>query len=132
LHDRDLGGAVRAADAAVWAVLDRVEARAVETDGNGAWSDGSAWSRAEVHQATGMLMAQAGLAAREALSWLRAYAFSTGRGITEVAGDVVARRLRLRAGGGWRFVGSGVEQDRVQDIDDTVDPDTRDDEGNRS
>lgn len=51
--------------------------------------------RAEVHQATGMLAAQGGIGMEEAFVRLRAHAFATGRRVGEVAGDVVARRLRL-------------------------------------
>jgi hypothetical protein len=51
--------------------------------------------RAEVHQATGMVSAQLGVPLAEALIRMRAYAFSEHRDLTEVAADVVARRLRL-------------------------------------
>lgn len=51
--------------------------------------------RAEIHQATGMVSAQLGVPLAEALIRMRAYAFSEHRDLTEVAADVVARRLRL-------------------------------------
>jgi AmiR/NasT family two-component response regulator len=51
--------------------------------------------RAEVHRAAGMVMAQAGVTIEDALVRLRAYAFSSGRSLTEVASDVVERRLRF-------------------------------------
>ena len=51
--------------------------------------------RAEVHQATGMISVQLGVAQGEALVRLRAYAFSHRRALAEVAADVVARQLRL-------------------------------------
>ncbi|MCY7341392.1 MAG: GAF and ANTAR domain-containing protein [Pseudonocardia sp.] len=55
-----------------------------------------AWTgRAEVHQATGMVMAQLGVAADEALIWLRAFAFAQGRVVTDVAREVIARRMRF-------------------------------------
>jgi hypothetical protein len=57
----------------------------------------------EVHQATGMLVVQLGVDAATALVRLRAYAFAHDRRLRDVAGDVVARRLRLapdRATGG--------------------------------
>jgi len=51
--------------------------------------------RAQVHQATGMITVQLGVAPAEALVRLRAHAFSQRRALTEVAADVVARRLRF-------------------------------------
>ncbi|KLL09919.1 GAF domain protein [Protofrankia coriariae] len=51
--------------------------------------------RAEIHQATGMVMAQLGVSAQEALVRLRAYAYAAGRTPDEVARDIVGRRLRL-------------------------------------
>ncbi len=53
-------------------------------------------SRAQVHQATGMLVGQLGLAADDALAILRAYAFAHGAQLVDVARDVIARRLDLR------------------------------------
>ena len=49
--------------------------------------------RAEVHQATGMLVVQLGVPARDAFVRLRAYAFAHQCPLSEVARDVVARRL---------------------------------------
>jgi GAF domain-containing protein len=66
-------------------------------DGDGAgralagWPDG----HAEVYQATGMVSVQRGVGLEEALALLRAYAFAHDRALDEVAGAVVARRLRL-------------------------------------
>lgn len=51
--------------------------------------------RSEVHQATGMVMAQLGVGAQEALARLRAHAFAQGRATDEVAREIVGRRLRL-------------------------------------
>jgi hypothetical protein len=51
--------------------------------------------RAEIDQATGMLMVQLGVPAAEAFARLRAYAYVQDRRLAEVAGDIVARRLRL-------------------------------------
>ena len=48
-----------------------------------------------VHNAAGMVSVQLGVSVTEALIRLRAYAFSSGRLLADVAGDVVARRLRL-------------------------------------
>ena len=49
--------------------------------------------RAEVHQATGMILAQLGIPAQDAFVRLRAYAFAHRRPLGDVARDVVARRL---------------------------------------
>lgn len=57
--------------------------------------NGVGMRRAEVHQATGMLIVQLGLSAQDALARLRAHAYAAGRTLDEVARDVVARRLRL-------------------------------------
>ena len=48
-----------------------------------------------VHQATGMVSAQLEVTVAQALIRLRAYAFGNDRPLTEVAKDVVARRLRF-------------------------------------
>ena len=68
-------------------------------DGNGAALDGQApdlaLHRAEIDQATGMLTVQLGVPVAEAFSRLRAYAYSQDRRLADVAGDIVARRLRL-------------------------------------
>ncbi|HEY2223771.1 GAF domain-containing protein [Actinomycetospora sp.] len=113
LSDQDLSGALRAADAAVWLLLEHPDPNSIigdhdpnstDTDGadSGQWWDGLTLSRAEVHQATGALIAQSGLDAPAALARLRALAFRTGRDITEVADDVLARRLRLGPDGAWQ------------------------------
>jgi hypothetical protein len=51
--------------------------------------------RAEVHQATGMVSVQLGVSLAEALVRLRAHAWTGGRSLSDVAADVVARRLRF-------------------------------------
>jgi hypothetical protein len=48
-----------------------------------------------VHQASGMVSVQLGIAVAAALSVLRAHAFASGRPLHDVADDVVARRLRM-------------------------------------
>lgn len=57
----------------------------------GAW-DGQ-YSRRELHQATGMVIAQMGLSAADALLVLRGHAFATNRPVRDVANDIVERRL---------------------------------------
>jgi hypothetical protein len=48
-----------------------------------------------VHNAAGMVSVQEQISVTEALIRLRAFAFSHDRLLAEVAGDVVARKLRL-------------------------------------
>jgi ANTAR domain len=66
---------------------------------DGAGLDGQApdlaLHRPEIDQATRMLMVQPGVSAGEAFAGLRAYAYSRDRRLADVAGDIVARRLRL-------------------------------------
>jgi hypothetical protein len=49
----------------------------------------------EIHQATGMVVAQLSVTPRIAYLRLRAYAFSNDRPLTEVAREVIERRLRF-------------------------------------
>ena len=56
-------------------------------------NDGSSLSRREIHQATGMVLAQANLTATDALLLMRGYAFSEGLPLKEVAAAVIERRL---------------------------------------
>jgi AmiR/NasT family two-component response regulator len=48
-----------------------------------------------VHNAAGMVSVQQGISVTDALIRLRAYAFTRDRPLTEVAQDVVDRKLRL-------------------------------------
>lgn len=57
--------------------------------------DGTSVSRRVVHQATGMVVAQLGTTARDALLIIRAHAFATDRSVHDVAADVVARTMTL-------------------------------------
>jgi len=52
-------------------------------------------NRAIVHQATGMVAVQASISVGDAVTLLRAYAFSTNRPIGEIAADVVGGELRF-------------------------------------
>ncbi len=64
--------------------------------GSIALSDARDWgSRAQVHQATGMLIGQLGLRPDDALALLRAYAYASAIPLRDVARDVIARRLDL-------------------------------------
>lgn len=93
-----LGDALILADVATVLLLDGV--------GNGTTTDAGpimdgqspdlALHRAEIDQATGMLTVQLDVSMGEAFVRLRAYAYAHDRRLADVAGDIVARRLRLR------------------------------------
>jgi hypothetical protein len=83
------------------AISELVAAMLLNPDGDG-WTSGSLgpwWnqplSTREVHQATGMVMAQLGTDARSAYVRLQSFAFGNGRLLGDVARDVVELRLRF-------------------------------------
>jgi hypothetical protein len=82
--------ALSAADAATLLLL----GLRVDAGDEQAW-DRSWGSRAEIHQATGMVVAQLGISVADAFARLRAHAFAEQRLLGDVARDVVARRLRF-------------------------------------
>ncbi|MFB2596673.1 ANTAR domain-containing protein [Herbiconiux sp. P17] len=53
-------------------------------------------SRREVHQATGMVIAQMRVDAADALLLIRAHAYASGRSVRETAADITARRITLQ------------------------------------
>jgi hypothetical protein len=55
------------------------------------------YSRREVHQATGMIVAQMRITPQDALLVLRGHAFATGRSVLHVAADIIDRRLDFTA-----------------------------------
>ena len=56
-----------------------------------------AWgSRAEIHQATGMVVAQVGVRPEDALALLRGQAFARAKPLTEIASDIIERRINFR------------------------------------
>lgn len=87
-----------AAELAQMPLLDLLEkdmhAAATDPDSD-AWIELNNLTRSEVSQATGMVMAQLGLQAPAALARIRARAYATGRTATDVARDIIERRLRL-------------------------------------
>ena len=100
LGDENLAGAIAAAEIAGIPLLDLLDAdlhAAVSEPDSNAWAELNELSRAEVSQATGMLVAQLGVEPPEALVRLRAHAYATGRSATDVARDILDRRLKLEA-----------------------------------
>lgn len=95
-----LVGAVAASELAAIPLLDLLDAdlqAAVADPTSNAWAELNTLSRSEVSQATGMLVAQLEVEPAEALVRLRAHAYATGRGVTDVARDILDRRLKLEA-----------------------------------
>ena len=100
LGAEQLAGALVAAELAQMPLLDLLaedlQAAVADPDSD-SWAELNTLSRAEVSQATGMLVAQLEVEPAEALVRLRAHAFATGRSATDVACDILDRRLRLEA-----------------------------------
>ena len=98
LRGDDLSGALVAVELAALPLLDLMGEDLEEAAGEPktlAWAELGRITRAEVSQATGMLIAQLDIGPSEALVRLRAHAYATGRSATEVAHDILDRRLRL-------------------------------------
>jgi hypothetical protein len=90
LTDDELPAALMAADAAAHALLHLDD----PPDATGASDFGTIY-HPQVHQATGMVQVQLGVSTNEAFVRLRARAFATNRSLVDLAGDVVARRIRF-------------------------------------
>jgi hypothetical protein len=89
LSGRQVADASALATLAAWQVLRRVLADVPELETPGE----SIGSRREIHQATGMVLAQLDIAIDDAALLLRAHAYATSRSVGAVANDVVERRL---------------------------------------
>ena len=100
LGAEQLAGALVAAELAQMPLLDLLaedlQAAVADPDSD-SWAELITLSRAEVSQATGMLVAQLEVEPAEAMVRLRAHAFAAGRSATDVACDILDRRLRLAA-----------------------------------
>ncbi len=88
----DHSTALQLADAAAWKLL-RHLLTAHSVGEPSSRRDESPLSRREVHQATGMVLAQAGVSATDALLLIRARAYSQGRSVRDVAQEVVNRTM---------------------------------------
>ena len=100
LGDGQLGDLLILADVGTLLLLGSLgDSGAAAAGENGERLDGQspdlALHRAEIDQATGMLTVQLGVSATEAFVRLRAHAYAEDRRLSDVAGDIVARRLRL-------------------------------------
>lgn len=65
------------------------------------WLEPMVAGRAEIHQATGIVLAQLGVSAADALARIRAHAFTEQRLLIDVARDIVARCLDLTEETTW-------------------------------
>jgi hypothetical protein len=100
LADDHLAGAIAAAELAAAPLLDLMNddlQAAVNDPVSNAWAELHTLTRADVSQATGMLVAQLDVEPAEALVRLRAHAYAIGRSSTDVARDILDRRLKLEA-----------------------------------
>ncbi|QHC65756.1 ANTAR domain-containing protein [Rathayibacter sp. VKM Ac-2759] len=70
-----------------------VVARALDEADSGVVVRDPSLSRREVHQATGMVIAQTGSTPDEALLTIRVYSYTSGLSVRDVAGLIVARQL---------------------------------------
>jgi hypothetical protein len=98
LSPAQLTDSLMVADAASQILLDLIDESSTTTgrgDPLAQWAQVASLSRAEVYQATGMLMAQLGLSPAAALVRLRAYAFANELTASEVAQLITSRDLRM-------------------------------------
>ncbi|HEY6593041.1 MAG TPA: GAF and ANTAR domain-containing protein [Asanoa sp.] len=94
--DRDqLADALAYAEAVATLLLDAAEGSAAQDAEQTSRRADPTANRAEVHHATGMVLAQLDVGADEAFLRLRAYAYANDRRLIDVARDVVQRRLRF-------------------------------------
>jgi len=89
LSAAEITQALAIADLAVNALLDGTANASDGSDG----LDGAIENRAELFQAQGMVMVQLGVTITEAMLRIRAHAYAENRRLSEVATDIVARRL---------------------------------------
>jgi hypothetical protein len=101
LSGSQLGDALVFADTATLLLLD-AQGQAVAEAGPGGQPAELALHRAEIDRATGMLSERLGVGIAAAFIRLRAYAYAHDRALSDLARDIVARRLRLRPASGPR------------------------------
>jgi hypothetical protein len=92
LRPAELATSLQVADIAATALLGH-HTPGSQGEFNEEWLTALPHNRQVVHQATGMLIAAFAIPAEQALARLRAYAFTTGRLVDEVATDLVTRRM---------------------------------------
>ena len=90
LSEADVVAARALADEAAWSLLRRLLVPDSEHESPGG---GLSPSRREIHQATGMVLAQTGGTAADALLLLRGHAFANEQSVHETSTEVLNRRL---------------------------------------
>ncbi|HWD04417.1 MAG TPA: GAF domain-containing protein [Amycolatopsis sp.] len=95
LTSAELSTAWQVADVAGWTLPSFATAERPLLDAGGRLPETAVRWHREIHQATGVLIAQLDLPAAAALARMRAYAFGRGRSLAEVAAGIVSGRLRL-------------------------------------
>lgn len=95
LTQAELAIALQVADIAASALIGP-GATGSATELDETWLEALPFHREQVHQATGMLIAEHRIPADQALALLRGYSFAAGRTVEEVAADLVGRRLHPR------------------------------------
>lgn len=93
IRPQDMTAMLAVADIVTMVLLSRTPTHA-DVGASDVWWTPSPTAR-EVHQATGMVVAQLSVAPADAYLRLRAYAFTHERPLTDVARDVIERRLRF-------------------------------------
>ena len=96
LTEEGLTGGLLAAELAALPLLDLMTSDVdwqAAGEGGAGWEELASLERIEVYQATGIIMAQLDVGPTDALARLRARAYAAGRTASEVAWDVVERRL---------------------------------------
>ena len=109
----DLAGAYFAAELAVLPILDvaGLDMNLASEDGSSAeWAELTALTRSEVYQAAGVLIAQLGVSATEALVRLRGHAFAHGKTTSQTAYDILEHRAHLENDGTGRPAQSEEQQ----------------------
>jgi hypothetical protein len=107
-----LAGGVLAAELAALPLLDLMTADVDwdgATQGDDGWDQLASLRRVEVYQATGMIIGALGVGPAEALVRLRGFAFANGLTASQVAWEVVERRISLDTDDWRRDAASGRE-----------------------
>lgn len=94
---RDQPGSLTAAERSAALACAEVALRKLVDLHGGALDERS--QRAQIHQATGMVMAQLEISPESSLATLRAYAYSSGQRLDDVARQIITRRLHFPIGG---------------------------------
>ncbi|MFH8802336.1 GAF and ANTAR domain-containing protein [Streptomyces sp. NPDC017936] len=95
LADDDISTARFVADVLTVALMALPRGEEAGRLGDGLWLSPLATDHDEVYQAVGMVMAQCGVTADEALALLRAHAFAEGRTVLHLAHDVITHTTRF-------------------------------------